>query len=69
MTPDEILTRLNSPNVAAERLLDECRAPDLTAWRERPELYFAFVSRLIDQGHPARALDLAREGEHCLRPQ
>ena len=63
MTPQDILTELNRPTVQSERLLDACRQPDLTLWREHPELYVAFVERLIEQGHFSRALELAREGE------
>lgn len=67
MEPQDILSQLKNPTVQSERLLDQCRAPDLTLWREHPELYLAFVERLIEQGHPARALDLAREGERHLQ--
>ena len=67
MTFQEVLERLNSPDVAVDRLLDECRAPHLSAWSEHPELYLVFVGKLIDHGHPARALELAREGETYLK--
>jgi class 3 adenylate cyclase len=67
MTAEEILNRLKSSDIAVDRLLDECRAADLSAWREHPELYLAFVEKLIDHGHPARALELAREGENYLK--
>jgi len=67
MTAQEILTQLSSPEVAAERLLDRCLAPDFTLWKDHPELYFAFVKRLVEQGHPGRAVELAREGETHLK--
>lgn len=67
MNPQEIFERLERPDVAVERLLDECRSPDLGIWEDHPELYLKFVERLIDQGHPGRALDLAREGQTHLK--
>ncbi len=67
MTVQEILDRLNRADVAVERLLDECRSPDLSLWKQHPQLYLKFVERLIEQGHPGRALDLAREGEEHFK--
>ncbi len=67
MTLDDILDQLNRPDVKAEQLLDQCRSPDLSLWEKHPELYLRFVKRLIEQGHPSRALDLAREGEQHLK--
>ena len=64
---EEVLERLNRSDVSIERLLDECRAPDFALWEAHPELYVKFVDRLIQFGHPGRALDLAKEGEKHLR--
>jgi tetratricopeptide (TPR) repeat protein len=61
MTVDEILAKLNSPDVAADRLLDATRASDPGVWVRHPELYLAFAERLLNKGHYARVLDLARE--------
>jgi tetratricopeptide (TPR) repeat protein len=66
MTFEDIIARLNHPGVPVDRLLDETRAPDLSVWREHPELYPAFVRRLLEQGHPGRALELGREGQAHL---
>lgn len=68
MTVDDLLAQLHAPGVAVEQLLEQCRAPDLSLWEQHPDrLYPEFVQRLIQQGHPGRALDLAREGERHLR--
>lgn len=66
MTPDEILAKLHDPKTASERLLDECRSYDVKMWEDNPQLYLEFVERLIQQGHPGRALELAREGAKYL---
>jgi len=67
MTLQEILDRLNRSDVVVERLLEECRSPDKTIWEMHPELYTSFTQKLIEQGHPGRALELAREGERYLK--
>ena len=67
MTLQDILERLNNPTEAVDRLLDETREPDLTVWQDHPELYPAFVQRLLDGGHPGRALGLGHEGERHLK--
>src|SRR5580700_9819295 len=63
----DILTRLNSPDVSSDRLLDESRRPDLSLWEDHPDLYLAFCEKLIAQGHPSLALELAQEGERHLK--
>jgi class 3 adenylate cyclase/tetratricopeptide (TPR) repeat protein len=67
MNYNDLLTRLNAPDASSDRLLDESRSPDLTLWVEHPDLYLAFCEKLIAQGHPSRALELAREGESYLK--
>ncbi len=67
MTLDAILARLADPATQADRLLEECRQPDLELWKAYPELYRAFTEKLIRQGHPGRALELAREGAEHLK--
>jgi class 3 adenylate cyclase/tetratricopeptide (TPR) repeat protein len=67
MTYQDILARLLAPNAASDRLLDESRRPDLKLWEEHPNLYLAFCEKLIAQGHPSRALELAREGQQYLQ--
>lgn len=67
MTLEDILAQLDRPDVMVEQLLDQCRSPDLSLWEAHPELYLRFVKRLIEQGHPSRALDLAHEGEQYLK--
>lgn len=67
MTEQEILDLLNQPNISAESLLEECRGPDQQLWRGNSVLYRAFTHKLLAQGYPARALDLAREGQEYLR--
>jgi hypothetical protein len=67
VTEQEILDRLNQPHVSAESLLEECRGPDQKLWKGNSRLYRAFTHKLLVQGYPARALDLAREGQEFLR--
>lgn len=67
MTADDIIDRLAQPGVSAERLLEECRGPDAKLWHGNAKLYRAFTRKLLDQGYPARALDLAREGHEFLK--
>lgn len=67
MTEQEILDQLNQPNVSAENLLFEVSGRYAKLWRGNATLYRAFTEKLIVQGHPARALDLAREGQEFLR--
>lgn len=67
MTEQEILDQLNQPNVSAEYLLDEIRGRYESLWKGNAKLYRAFAEKLIVQGHPAQALDLAREGQAFLR--
>ncbi len=67
MTEQEILDRLNQSHVSAESLLEECRGPDQNLWKGNSQLYRAFTHKLLVQGYPARALDLAREGHESLR--
>ena len=66
MTEEEILQRLSEPNVSSERLLEECRGPDQKMWQGNARLYKAFTNKLLVQGYPARALDLAREGKEFI---
>ena len=66
MTEQEILDRLARSDVSAERLLEECRGPDRKLWQGNATLYRAFTEKLLAQGYPARALDLAREGRAFL---
>jgi class 3 adenylate cyclase/tetratricopeptide (TPR) repeat protein len=61
---EQILKRLDEPNVPILKLLDECRSGSSEydrLWREHPELYDRFTELLIQKGHAARAFDLARE--------
>lgn len=67
MTLHDIQEQLNNPAVAIDRLLDDSREPDLSLWHKHPELYPAFVQRLLDGGHPGRALELGHEGEEHLK--
>jgi class 3 adenylate cyclase len=67
MTEQEILDQLKQPNVSAEYLLDEIRGRYEKLWQGNAKLYRAFTEKLIAQGHPAQALDLAREGQEFLR--
>jgi class 3 adenylate cyclase/tetratricopeptide (TPR) repeat protein len=62
----EILGRLDQPEA---KLLDLLEAYHKTIyelhWHDHVELYHAFARRLISTGHPARAIELIREGlEH-----
>jgi class 3 adenylate cyclase len=66
----QILVRLKQPGESAAVLLDAYHtrtAEHRRLWQEHPELYPPFVERLIQQGHPARALDLARERQEYLK--
>ncbi len=67
VTVDQILERLIQPGTSAEQLLDESRWCDEKLWEGNATLYRAFTEKLISQGHPARALELAREGHKALR--
>ncbi len=67
MTEHDILDLLARTETSAERLLDECRGPDQKLWQGNAKLYRAFTQKLLTQGFPARALDLAREGQEYLR--
>ena len=62
-----ILARLADPATQADRLLEECRQPPMELWKQHPELYRKFTQKLIQQGHPGRALELTREGEEHLK--
>jgi class 3 adenylate cyclase len=65
-----ILHRLNQPAESALALLEAYHTPDPASkklWQKNPELYRRFADRLIEQGHPAQALDLAREREAYLK--
>jgi hypothetical protein len=67
VTEKEILDLLNQSQVSAESLLEECRGPNQQLWKGNSVLYRAFTHKLLVQGYPARALDLAREGQEFLR--
>jgi hypothetical protein len=67
MNFEDVIDRLNRPDVSIEQLLEECQSPDLELWRQHPELYTMFVDRLLRRGFPAQALDLAREGMQHLK--
>ena len=69
MTAEDILRRRAEPTTQADRLLEECRQPELELWKQPPELYRTFTEKLIRQGHPGRALELAREGFEHLKTE
>jgi class 3 adenylate cyclase len=58
-----ILARLARPGGKAAELLSLFQAGEHAAlWKADPSLYRAFARKLISQGHPTRAFELAREG-------
>src|SRR5438046_2896962 len=58
-----ILQRLQAKGASALELLPILQDPAQQAlWQEEPQLYRAFARKLIDEGHPTRAFELAREG-------
>jgi class 3 adenylate cyclase/tetratricopeptide (TPR) repeat protein len=60
---DAILTRLARPGAKATELLPLYQTVDHAAsWRTSSSLYRAFARKLISQGHPTQAFELAREG-------
>ena len=61
-----ILVQLSDPNTSAERLLQECLGTDGKLRDRTEQLYRTFTDKLIQQGYPARALELAREGQEFL---
>src|SRR5437588_1956740 len=62
-TADSILKRLQRDGSSAQELLPVYQDPAHEAlWRQNPELYRVFTRRLISEGNPTRAFDIAREG-------
>jgi tetratricopeptide (TPR) repeat protein len=58
-----ILTRLARPGAKAAELLPVYQTPDYSgSWDAGPSLHRAFTRKLISQGHPTQAFELAREG-------
>jgi class 3 adenylate cyclase/tetratricopeptide (TPR) repeat protein len=58
-----ILTRLARPGAKAAELLPRYQTGEHAAsWSADPSLYRAFARKLITQGHPTQAFELAREG-------
>jgi len=58
-----ILKRLEREGSSAQELLPVYQDPAHEAlWRQNPELYRVFTRRLISEGNPTRAFDIAREG-------
>jgi class 3 adenylate cyclase len=60
---DGILHQLEQAGVHVLDLLQECWLPRHEAlWKADPRLYRGFARKLISGGHPARAIELLREG-------
>ena len=58
-----ILKRLQSKGESALELLPVYQTPDYKQlWRQDSQLYRAFSRKFIDQGHPTRGFEVAREG-------
>jgi class 3 adenylate cyclase/tetratricopeptide (TPR) repeat protein len=58
-----ILSRLHRKSSIAFELLPVYQAPDYQSlWKHDSQLYRAFTRKLISEGHPTRAFELAREG-------
>jgi class 3 adenylate cyclase len=58
-----ILKRLQRKGASALELLPVYQHGEYESlWRGQPDLHRAFVRKLIDEGHPTRAFELAREG-------
>ncbi len=64
MTPEigNILSQLQQKGANALELLPSYQHGELSLWQESPELHRAFARKLISEGHPTRAFELAREG-------
>jgi class 3 adenylate cyclase/tetratricopeptide (TPR) repeat protein len=60
---EAILTRLARPGAKGAELLPVYQNVDhATSWRAGPSLHRAFARKLISQGHPTQAFELARDG-------
>src|SRR5438132_462706 len=60
---EALLKRLQRKGSSAQELLPLYQDPEHEAlWRQNPELYRVFTRRLISEGNPTRAFDIAREG-------
>jgi hypothetical protein len=58
-----VLKRLQQPGARPLDLLQVCQVRDYERhWRKDPRLYSAFTRKLVSDGHPTRAFELAREG-------
>jgi class 3 adenylate cyclase/tetratricopeptide (TPR) repeat protein len=58
-----ILARLKRKGTLASELLPAYQTAEYAdAWKAEPALYRAFARKLIKEGHPTRAFDLARAG-------
>jgi len=64
MNEEQILARLRD-NSPADRLLEECRHP--TQPLGSGDVYREFTRKLLEQGFPTLALDLAKEGQEYLQ--
>lgn len=63
LTASEVLRRLGSAEVSLLELLEQCRHESNHAiWGQGAELCRLFAQRLLKQGHPSLALEVARRG-------
>src|SRR5947209_16693056 len=61
-----VLSRLQKKGTSALDILPVYQQSEYERlWRYNSDLYRAFVRKLISEGHPTRAFELAREGLAC----